>query len=42
MQVASAEYVCLAFSADDKVLVAQGGAPDWTLVLYVIEKCKVR
>lgn len=35
------EYVSLAFSADGKMLLAQGGAPDWNLVLWVWEKSKV-
>ncbi len=35
------EYVSLAFSADGKMLLAQGGAPEWNLVLWVWEKSKV-
>ncbi|BFY99763.1 hypothetical protein BsWGS_02803 [Bradybaena similaris] len=40
-EVAADEYVSLAFSPDIKCLVAQGGKPDWTLVLWVWEKGKV-
>ena len=28
------------FSSDDKILAAQGEGPDWTLVLFVLEKGK--
>jgi cilia- and flagella-associated protein 57 len=35
------EYVSLDFSPDGKVLVAQGGAPDWNLIVWVWEKSKV-
>lgn len=31
----------LSFSPDGKMLVAQGGAPEWNLVLWVWEKSKV-
>ncbi len=31
----------LSFSADGKMLLAQGGAPDYNLVLWVWEKSKV-
>jgi hypothetical protein len=31
----------MAFSADGKMLLAQGGAPEWNLVLWVWEKSKV-
>jgi WD40 repeat protein len=34
-------YVSLAFSPDGKMLAAQGGAPEWNLVLWVWEKTKV-
>lgn len=37
----SKEYVSLCFSADGKMLLAQGGAPDYNLVLWVWEKSKV-
>lgn len=37
----SQEYVSLAFSPDGKVLAAQGGAPEWNLVLWIWEKSKV-
>ncbi|KAL6752180.1 WD repeat domain 65-like protein [Haematococcus lacustris] len=37
----SKEYTSLAFSADGKMLLAQGGAPEWNLVLWVWEKSKV-
>ncbi|XP_047736641.1 cilia- and flagella-associated protein 57-like [Hyalella azteca] len=39
--VASHEFVSAAFSADEKVVAVQGGQPDYTLVLFVIEKSKV-
>jgi len=39
--VASKEYVCLSFSQDHKFLLTQGGAPDWTLVMWSWEKNKV-
>jgi hypothetical protein len=35
------EYVSMSFSADGKMLLAQGGAPEWNLVLWVWEKSKV-
>ena len=35
------EYVSMAFSPDGKLLIAQGGAPEWNLVLWVWEKSKV-
>lgn len=31
----------MAFSADGRLLVAQGGAPDWTLCLWAWEKSKL-
>jgi len=37
----SKEYVSMAFSPDGKLLIAQGGAPEWNLVLWVWEKSKV-
>jgi len=39
--VASNEYVSLAFSPDSKYLVAQGGKPDYTLLYWTWEKSKV-
>jgi len=36
----SKEFVSLAFSPDSKLLMAQGGAPDWTLTLWTWEKAK--
>lgn len=35
------EYISLSFSPDGKLLLAQGGAPDWSLVLWTWEKSKV-
>lgn len=35
------EYVSLSFSPDGKMLLAQGGAPDWSLLLWTWEKSKV-
>ena len=40
-EVASREFVCLAFSPDSKGLLTHGGAPDWTLVYWLWEKAKV-
>ncbi|EQC33951.1 hypothetical protein SDRG_08631 [Saprolegnia diclina VS20] len=34
-------YVSLAFSADGKYIIAQGGHPEWNLVLWSWEKTKV-
>mmetsp|Transcript_155 Transcript_155/g.483 ORF Transcript_155/g.483 Transcript_155/m.483 type:complete len:1201 (-) Transcript_155:691-4293(-) len=39
-ETAAREFVCLAFSPDSKFLMAQGGAPDWTLVIWAWEKAK--
>ena len=39
--VASREFVCLAFSPDSKSLLTHGGAPDWSLVYWLWEKAKV-
>eukprot|EP01065_Artemidia_motanka_P053301 TRINITY_DN985_c0_g2_i1.p1 TRINITY_DN985_c0_g2~~TRINITY_DN985_c0_g2_i1.p1 ORF type:complete len:1226 (+),score=563.45 TRINITY_DN985_c0_g2_i1:55-3678(+) len=36
----SREYVCMAFSADGKVLVTQGGAPEWSLVYWSWDRSK--
>ncbi|PRW57644.1 Cilia- and flagella-associated 57 [Chlorella sorokiniana] len=38
---AAKEFVAVAFSADGRLLVAQGGAPDWTLCLWAWEKAKL-
>jgi hypothetical protein len=35
------EYVSLSFSSDGKLLLAQGGRPDWNLLLWSWEKSKV-
>lgn len=35
------EYVSMSFSADGKLLIAQGGAPEWNVVLWNWEKSKV-
>ncbi|CAK9865196.1 unnamed protein product [Sphagnum jensenii] len=35
------EYVSLAFSADGKLVLAQGGAPEWNLLAWSLEKQKV-
>lgn len=40
-EAGSKEYVSMSFSADGKMLLAQGGAPEWNLVLWVWEKGKV-
>lgn len=32
------EYVCAAFSAENKFLITQGGPPDWTLILWSWDK----
>jgi len=34
------EFVCCAFSAENKFLLTQGGAPDWTLVLWSWDKAR--
>ena len=33
--------MCLAFSPDNQLLAAQGGAPEWNLVIWNWEKAKV-
>jgi WD40 repeat protein len=38
--IGSREYVCLAFSADGRYLAAQGGFPEWNLVLWSVDKTK--
>jgi hypothetical protein len=35
------EIVSMAFSADSKMLAAQGGAPEWNMVIWLWEKSKV-
>ena len=37
-ELGSNEIVCLSFSDDGRYLIAQGGSPDWNLVLWSIEK----
>lgn len=37
----SKDYVSLCFSPDGKTLLAQGGAPEWNLLLWAWEKSKV-
>eukprot|EP00930_Biecheleria_cincta_P085307 TRINITY_DN746_c0_g1_i2.p1 TRINITY_DN746_c0_g1~~TRINITY_DN746_c0_g1_i2.p1 ORF type:complete len:1283 (-),score=294.40 TRINITY_DN746_c0_g1_i2:68-3874(-) len=34
------EYVCAAFSAENKFLITQGGPPDWTLILWSWDKAR--
>ena len=34
------EFVCCAFSGCNKFLITQGGAPDWTLVLWSWDKAR--
>mmetsp|Transcript_127451 Transcript_127451/g.360642 ORF Transcript_127451/g.360642 Transcript_127451/m.360642 type:complete len:1250 (-) Transcript_127451:139-3888(-) len=34
------EFVCAAFSAENKFLITQGGPPDWTLVLWSWDKAR--
>lgn len=41
-EMTSDHYVSAAFTPDEKMVAAQGGAPDWTLVLFLWEKGKVR
>ncbi|XP_069173917.1 cilia- and flagella-associated protein 57-like [Procambarus clarkii] len=40
-EMTSQKYVAVAFSSDERIVAAQGGPPDWTLVLFVWEKGKV-
>lgn len=40
-ETGSPEVVDLSFSADSRLLLAQGGAPEWSLVLWVWEKARV-
>ena len=40
-EVASKEYVSINFCPDGKYIAAQGGAPDWTLVIWLWEKTKI-
>ena len=37
-ELGSTEFVKIAFSTDSKFMVVQGGAPDWTIVVYSTEK----
>uniref|UniRef100_A0A8C5QD76 Cilia and flagella associated protein 57 n=1 Tax=Leptobrachium leishanense TaxID=445787 RepID=A0A8C5QD76_9ANUR len=39
--LAAHEFVSVAFSPDSKYLVAQTGAPDWTIIFWMWEKQKV-
>lgn len=39
--LATREFACMAFSADSKGLITQGGAPDWTLLHWHWEKGKL-
>jgi hypothetical protein len=41
-EMVSKEIVSIAFSADDTVMLLQGGAPDWLLSCWLWEKGKVR
>ena len=41
-EVSSKEFVSMAFSADDSVLVTLGGAPDWKLCVWSWDKGRVR
>jgi cilia- and flagella-associated protein 57 len=34
------EFVCAAFSAENKFLITQGGPPDWTLILWSWDKAR--
>lgn len=40
-EMVSERYVAAAFSPDERMVAAQGGPPDWTLVLFLWEKGKV-
>jgi cilia- and flagella-associated protein 57 len=40
-ETGNAVYVDLHFSSDSRMLLAQSGAPDWTLLLWSWEKAKV-
>ncbi|GBF89931.1 cilia- and flagella-associated protein [Raphidocelis subcapitata] len=40
-EVGSQEYVSLSFSPDGKQLLAQGGGPEWNLLLFAWERAKV-
>ena len=41
-EMGSEGYVSAAFSPDEQMVAAQGGGPDWTLVLFLWEKGKVK
>eukprot|EP01063_Lacrimia_lanifica_P035882 TRINITY_DN695_c0_g1_i1.p1 TRINITY_DN695_c0_g1~~TRINITY_DN695_c0_g1_i1.p1 ORF type:complete len:1201 (+),score=508.73 TRINITY_DN695_c0_g1_i1:85-3687(+) len=38
--IGSREYVCMAFSADGKILITQGGAPEWNLIYWAWDRSK--
>lgn len=40
-EVGSRSYVSLAFTADNRSLVAQGGPPEWNLMLWSLDKSKL-
>lgn len=40
-EVGSSTYVSMCFSPDSRLLLAQGGAPEWNLMLWLWEKAKV-
>ncbi|KAI8811436.1 quinon protein alcohol dehydrogenase-like superfamily [Cladochytrium replicatum] len=39
--IESKEFVCIAFSSDSKYIIAQSGAPEWTLYYWTWEKTKL-
>ena len=39
--IESHEFISLSFSADDSLLLTQGGGPDWTLCVWLWEKGKM-
>eukprot|EP00755_Sulcionema_specki_P024267 Sspe_Gene.80847::Locus_51307_Transcript_1_1_Confidence_1.000_Length_2222::g.80847::m.80847 len=38
--IGSREYACMAFSSDGKILITQGGAPEWILVYWSWDRSK--